>query len=119
MLEFFDSYNSIFPLYDRVAFDQNYELQYAGKPPTGVAWYASLNIIFCIGSMLAEHDNPQSVTAPDAKWKKYFRNVSSRFAELMFEECSLLAVQAICAMVRGHWLILGSRLTFTRLSFSR
>jgi hypothetical protein len=110
-LAFFDTYNSIFPLYDKATFYQNYDLQYSGKPPSDVGWYASLNIVLCLGNILSEIEDKTHISAGEETWKKYFRNVTNRFADLLFEESSLFAIQAICGMVRGHLCDFRAKLT--------
>jgi hypothetical protein len=107
LIGFFDTFNGIFPLYDRATFDKYYDLQYSGQPPCGPAWYASLNIVFCMGTMMSQVSSSEKAkqsfggynTAEDQLWK-YFRNACSCFVDLMFNDCSLLAVQAMCGMVR-------------------
>ncbi|EED21290.1 conserved hypothetical protein [Talaromyces stipitatus ATCC 10500] len=97
---FFESYNKLIPLYDRAAFDQNYELQYSGHPPSGPAWYASLNTVLCLGCLLLQvrarsnaADNPENRI-----WKKYLRNASGCLLDLLFGEASLEAIQALIGM---------------------
>lgn len=105
---YFNTFNSIFPLYDRKAFYESYELQYLDKPIGGLAWYASLNVVLCFGSMIL-HDDQDSKQFPYAESKdfreesgwKYFRNATGCFVDLLFRDCNLMAVQAILGMV-GH-----------------
>ena len=108
--DFFQSVNSIYPLYSRQVFDRYLEQQYSAYPPDDNAWYASLNIVLAIGSVfeqirlqgsvqlgsIIDHQNPSLVQA----WK-YFRNASSNFIELFFRNSKLMAVQAVIAMVRS------------------
>jgi hypothetical protein len=94
-------------LYDQKVFNEYYELQYAGKPAGGVAWYASLNIILCFGCMIWQDERREGelLTAENKPFQdeqgwKYFRNATSCFVDLMFGfSGNLMAVQAICGMV--------------------
>jgi hypothetical protein len=103
-LDFFVSYNSIFPLFDRVSFNEKYDLQYSGNPPDGSAWYASLNIVLCIGCLLLQvrSQKDPNIIPEEQIWNKYFRNASSCFLDLLFDDGSLLAIQALVGMVRDH-----------------
>lgn len=97
---YFNSYNSIFPLFDRGVFDKSYDLQYSGNPPSGPAWYACLNIVLCIGCLLfrVRPQGEPNNSPGELDWKKYFRNASSCFTDLLFEDGSLQAIQAIVGM---------------------
>jgi hypothetical protein len=104
---YFDTFISVFPLYDKTAFYEYYDLQYSGTPTGGTAWYASLNVVLCLGSMIL-HDERRERELPlaensnfrDEQGWKYFRNASSCFIDLMFGVYgNLMAVQAICGMV--------------------
>lgn len=97
-------------MYDRAAFNKNYDLQFSENPPNSLAWYASLNIVICLGSMVAQSHSQFEVNetfegydnfVKEQQWK-YFRNACSCFVDLMFKDYSLLAVQAICGMVRYY-----------------
>ena len=120
-LDFFDSYNSIFPLFDRGVFDKSYDLQYSGNPPSGPAWYACLNIVLCIGCLLFQvRPQGEPNNSPgDLNWKKYFRNASSCFTDLLFEDGSLQAIQAIVGMVSILGLICTQINVFIRLSSNK
>ncbi|KAH8586014.1 fungal-specific transcription factor domain-containing protein [Bisporella sp. PMI_857] len=87
---FFDHFNSIFPLYNRASFDEFLEHQYSGQPLGGVGWYASLNVVLCLGSMTLLVDECQS--------RGYFRNACGCFIDLMFKGSNLMALQAICGL---------------------
>lgn len=98
VLGFFDHFNSIFPLYNRASFDEFLEHQYSGQPLGGVEWYASLNVVLCLGSMILLVDERQS--------QGYFRNACGCFIDLMFKGSNLMALQAICglAMIQQFYL---------------
>jgi hypothetical protein len=104
---FFDTFNAVFPLLDRQAFNENYQFQYSGMPVGGPAWYAVLNVVLCLGSMICHahsQDNPELSCLygdefTEKRGWKYFRNACSCFTDLMFQDCNLMAIQAICGMV--------------------
>ena len=97
MAAYFDNFNNSFPLYDKDSvmerFGKDYYMVNREKDP---AWYASLNVIFLIGRSIAMHERE-----PHGVCEKYFRNATSVFSELLFNAPSLLAVQAMIAMVRS------------------
>ena len=104
----------MFPLFDRASFNEKFNLQYSGNPPSGPAWYAALNIVLCIGCLLFQirSQGPQNNTPEDPIWTRYFRNASSCFLDLLFEDGTLLAIQAIVGMVRDPPRRLGYELMF-------
>ena len=107
-LGYFETFNTMLPLYDRELFDTYYAQQYTAEPPSGAAWDASINVILAIGGLIAEvhsHVEGRKPAEPfsffqETPYSKYFRNAASRFLDLTFQEPSLLAVQAFCGMVR-------------------
>lgn len=106
-LAFFNTCNSIFPVFNRTIFDRRFERQYSDNPPTGTGWYASFNMVLAIGSALdTEHPlaNPNHIMrraldlsqGPSAKW---LRNATSVFLDIQFGPATLLSVQALVIMV--------------------
>ncbi|KAI9730852.1 MAG: hypothetical protein M1834_005570 [Cirrosporium novae-zelandiae] len=102
---FFGSINTAIPLFDQASFLQLYEKQYSSDPPRGAAWYASLNIVFAIGSMALALGEQGSTPEPVAQdqiepWSfwEYCRNAYSVFTELLFTSHNMLAVQALLGM---------------------
>ena len=101
------------PLYDWDIFDENFQRQYSDNPPSGAAWFASFNVVLSIGGLISEvHSEVEGrgqskenfflmnfPDAQDSQYERYFRNAASCFAELTFNEPSLMAVQALCGMV--------------------
>lgn len=112
-LGFFETFNTMLPLYDRDLFEQYYTRQYTASPPSGPAWYASINVVMAIGGMISEvhsqvegrgagKSSPFQMNFPemqDSLYSKYYRNATSCFLDLTFNEPSLMAVQAICGLV--------------------
>ena len=120
---FFETFNSVLPLFDRKTFEKYYEQQYQGTPIGGPAWYASLNVVLALGGSLAfahsqggamssngstiqpeealkSKSSSKGENVTDMLFWKYFRNACSCFVDLMFRDCNLMAVQAICGMVK-------------------
>jgi hypothetical protein len=102
-------------------FNESYDLQYSGKPPSGPAWYACLNIVLCIGCLLYQvrSQGDQSKPPGELNWKKYFRNASSCFIDLIFHDGSLQAIQAIVGMVGVPRLFEATFNIFIRLSSNK
>ncbi|OBT40737.1 hypothetical protein VE00_09779 [Pseudogymnoascus sp. WSF 3629] len=99
---FFGSLNPVIPLLDQASFMKLYEQQYSINPPRGASWYATLNIVFAIGSLAAtvgqRGSTPETALNDEAdRWNftDYFRNSCCVLAELMFESHNVLAVQAL------------------------
>ena len=101
------------PLYDWDMFHQYYARQYTADPPSGAAWFASINVVLGIGGMIMEvnskiegrdrgKENAPFKWFPDVQYSpysKYFHNATSCFIDLVFNEPSLMAVQALCGIV--------------------
>jgi hypothetical protein len=98
------------PLFDQDSLMELYEQQYSPNPPTGPAWYASMNIVFAIGSLAEALGEPNSIpelaldnsdyqNEPSAH-EQCFQNACGVFTELVFTTRSILAVQALLGMVR-------------------
>ncbi|KIM94323.1 hypothetical protein OIDMADRAFT_135861, partial [Oidiodendron maius Zn] len=103
---FFDTFNNVFPLFDRTTFYDAYSHQYAQQPIGGSAWYACLNVVLCLGSVFwhahihsKDHHLKTEISGfTEEKCWKYFRNACSCLTDLMFKDCNLMAVQAIIGM---------------------
>lgn len=111
LTEFFNGFGAIFPLFTKSIFMQRFERQYPITPSQDEAWYACVNVVFAIGSViLNKHQNygspkstgssPRSQNPEDEVWWKWFRNASSTYIDLQFREGNLNAVQAMIGMVR-------------------
>jgi hypothetical protein len=101
------------PLYDWDIFHHYYNRQYTADTPSGAAWFASINVVLGIGGMIKEvhseiegrgrgKENVFFNKFPDIQssaYSMYFRNATSCFTDLMFNEPSLMAVQALCGIV--------------------
>lgn len=117
MLGYFDTFNSVLPLFDKQTFYDLYTLQYAQQPIGGTAWYACLNIVLCMGSMIwfeSTQGKDLHMTAEidgftKSRCWKYLQNACSCLTDLMFGDCNMMAVQAIIGMVREPTLNLSWR----------
>ncbi|KAL4805909.1 fungal-specific transcription factor domain-containing protein [Aspergillus unguis] len=98
---FFESLNTLIPLYDERLFRALYDRQYSSDPETDVAWYASFNIVLAVGSMMSSqtqvHPPGPADFESDDTWQ-YFRHACSVFTDLLFTSRRLMAVQALLAM---------------------
>lgn len=74
------------------------------------AWYACVNVVFAIGSVIlnkhlargspsSSASSPRSQNLEDEVWWKWLRNATSTYIDLQFREGSLPAVQAMIGMV--------------------
>lgn len=113
-LVYFETFNTMFPLYDWEVFEQYYTRHYSSNPPPGAAWFASINVVLGIGSLISEIQSQidgrgqakaisfqTKVTGLESSsYEKYVRNATSCFTELVFDQPSLMAVQALCGMVK-------------------
>ncbi|TVY25243.1 putative transcriptional regulatory protein [Lachnellula hyalina] len=105
---FFITFNNVFPIVSRKVFNSYFERQYSANPPASTAWYALFNAVLCLGSIRTEGERDMHVrgsclidyTSNDQETGvEYFRNASSCFHELFFNEASLMAMQAMTLML--------------------
>lgn len=88
--------------------------QYPVTPEENVAWYANLNVVFAISLLVSDlsvsySDPTAKQPSPDGDilsnletmpWFGYFRNATSVFTQLQFNEGSLMGCHALCGLVR-------------------
>lgn len=105
--DFFQSFNSTFPLFAKDTFMEFFERQYSGHPPEKKSWYGALNIVLSIGCILheeTEHASVQTdhpfvgVNMPEMAWR-FFQNACSNLLNILFLDFDLLAVQTLVGMV--------------------
>ncbi|KUJ17595.1 uncharacterized protein LY89DRAFT_57986 [Mollisia scopiformis] len=107
--EFFNGFGAIFPLFSQPIFMERFVRLYPLTPSQDPAWYACLNVVFAIGSVIlnkqqtrnspcSSASSPRSSNPEDEVWWKWFRNASSTFLELQFREGNMSAVQAMIGM---------------------
>ncbi|TVY37027.1 putative transcriptional regulatory protein [Lachnellula subtilissima] len=105
---FFITFNNVFPVVNQKVFNSYFERQYSANPPASTAWYALFNAVLCLGSIRIEGERDMHIrgsclidyTSNDQETGvEYFRNASSCFHELFFNEASLMAMQAMTLML--------------------
>ncbi|TVY87454.1 putative transcriptional regulatory protein [Lachnellula willkommii] len=105
---FFITFNNDFPVLSRKVFNSYFERQYSANPPASTAWYALFNAVLCLGSIRTQSERDRHIrgsclidyTSNDQETGvEYFRNASSCFHELFFNEASLMAMQAMTLML--------------------
>ncbi|TVY12969.1 putative transcriptional regulatory protein [Lachnellula arida] len=105
---FFITFNNDFPVLSRKVFNSYFECQYSAIPPASTAWYALFNAVLCLGSIRTQSERDRhkrgscliDYTSNDQETGvEYFRNASSCFHELFFNEASLMAMQAMTLML--------------------
>ncbi|TVY39955.1 putative transcriptional regulatory protein [Lachnellula occidentalis] len=105
---FFITFNNVFPVVSQKVFNSYFEQQYSANPPSSTAWYALFNAVLCLGSIRAKGEGDRHIrgsclidyTSNDQETGvEYFRNASSCFHELFFNEASLMGMQAMTLML--------------------
>ncbi|KAG9245809.1 fungal-specific transcription factor domain-containing protein [Calycina marina] len=103
--EYFLSFNSIFPLFNRETFNPRFESQYSQNPPTidtDVSWYACFNMVLALGSAIISTSYPTRQYCDILESEvpsKYFANATSVFIDLQFGCPNLMTVQAVLAII--------------------
>jgi hypothetical protein len=106
-IDYFNSFNGTFPLFDRKMFFTYFDRQYSNDPPKSRSWYGALNIVLSIGCVIATDSTcfETIVGAPvtrasfvEFSWR-YFQNASSVLLDLLFLDNDLMAVQTLIGMV--------------------
>jgi hypothetical protein len=106
-IDYFNSFNGTFPLFDRKAFFAYFDRQYSNDPPKSRSWYGALNIVLSIGCVIATDSTcfetivGASVTRAnfvELSWR-FFQNASSVLLDLLFLDNDLMAVQTLIGMV--------------------
>lgn len=91
-------FNRALPLYDRATFHRYLVQQYSGIPPTSSSWYASFNMVLCLGYNCRRNGNPATSEEPMWGWG-YFQNAMSVLPDLIFRNPDTMSIQALLAMV--------------------
>ncbi|KAF7166297.1 hypothetical protein CNMCM6106_002155 [Aspergillus hiratsukae] len=103
---FFAYVNSTLPLFDQKRFMELFNAQYSDNPPTGVAWYASLNAVLGIGALVVEDEigvlstvlHPRQDTDSGGHVLSCLRNCYSVFTQLLYSCREVMGVQALIGM---------------------
>lgn len=96
--DYFGIFNRVMHLYDRATFDQYFALQYSNTPPETASWYASINLVLCIGSKCRTNERHPAPKEPTRVWG-YFQNAMSVVPELIFRNPTTMSIQALIGMV--------------------
>ncbi|RPA99789.1 hypothetical protein L873DRAFT_1806323 [Choiromyces venosus 120613-1] len=100
--DFFQNFNSMFPLFHRPTFEHLFEKQYSDDPPNHSGWYCAFNMLLAISFRLrithaAEPDEEHSISHVQKSWL-YFQNAATVLTELLLKNTDLLSIQAILGM---------------------
>ncbi|KAK5306061.1 hypothetical protein LTR99_001751 [Exophiala xenobiotica] len=93
---YFKDFNSVCPLFSQHTFMSLLERQYSATPCESAGWWASLNTVLAIITMLQALDNAPPATMERSR--DYFRNALAVFAELTIRGTDIIGVQALLAM---------------------
>ncbi|KAJ5623209.1 hypothetical protein N7490_011814 [Penicillium lividum] len=94
---YFGIFNRVLHLYDRATFDQYFAMQYSNNPPETASWYASINLVLCMGSKCRTNERHPAPEEPTRAWG-YFQNAMSVVPELIFKNPTTMSIQALIAM---------------------
>ncbi|WYZ42064.1 hypothetical protein EsH8_V_000959 [Colletotrichum jinshuiense] len=98
--EFFNSYNSIMPLFDQQTFMRMLSDWYSPSSQQPPATWAAINIAMALGYRCRlKHPGNMEVLAEDHKVQYHMRNVQSVVSELVTREEDLLGIQVLLGMV--------------------
>ncbi|KAG0640446.1 fungal-specific transcription factor domain-containing protein [Tuber brumale] len=100
--DFFQNFNTMFPLFHRPTFEHLFEKQYSDDPPNHSGWYGAFNMLLAISFRLrithaTEPDEEHSVSHVQKSWL-YFQNAATVLTELLLKNTDLLSIQAILGM---------------------
>jgi hypothetical protein len=96
--DYFGIFNRVLHLYDSATFDQYFVMQYSNIPPENASWYASINLVLCIGSRCRANERHLAPEEPTRAWG-YFQNAMSVVPELIFRNPTTMSIQALNGMV--------------------
>lgn len=99
--EYFENFNSAFPLFDREAFLSTFEDRYANdedEASSSTAWRACLNVVFALAHRFHSTASPNSQVEDSHAWG-FLQNALTMVAELSILKPELLAIQAILGIV--------------------
>lgn len=109
--DYFDHFNNIFPLMDHKEVEAQMSIQLCPDPAEDVAWYAAINMVFAIGSLLerlslrGRSEVGLMIDPTDLKFARswgYFSNCCSVLPDLLFQDTNLTGLAALVAMVGNH-----------------
>ena len=100
-LAYFDhSFDAIFGIVFRPAFETRLQQHFSREIHDDPAWYAVRNVVYASGCRILSSRDPSSTFADNHKtaWK-YFENAIAVHTELLITSTGLAAVQALALMV--------------------
>lgn len=83
---------------NRVTFDQYFAMQQSNIPPEHASWYASINLVLCIGSRCRANERHLAPEESTRAWG-YFQHAMSVVPELIFRTPTTMSIQALNGMV--------------------
>jgi hypothetical protein len=95
--DYFENFNSIFPLFHEPTFMHLVDKHYSLEPYDGSGWWASLNVALAIGHRLRVMSNAAGAEEDDVAWA-YLKNAMAVLSELTMRNTDLLSVQALIGM---------------------
>ena len=101
-VDFFQNFNTMFPLFHQQTIETLFEKYYGGTLPFESGWYASFNMMLAIGCRVRGAQSPN--IEEEAKGWSYFQNSASVLTELTLKNTNLLSIQAMLAMVSLHFI---------------
>jgi hypothetical protein len=93
LVDFFEGYNNMFPLFQPITFMQSFEQEYTRDRPEDATWWAILNIVIALSIRL----NPNRKELNDKAWE-YAQNAFSVIPDLAMKQADLTAIQALLGM---------------------
>jgi hypothetical protein len=98
---FEESYDAVFGVVFRPAFEARLQQHFEGGVPDDPAWYATRNIVYASGCRILSSKDPSTtfLESQQRAWK-YFENAISVHTDLLITPTGLLAVQALALMVK-------------------
>jgi hypothetical protein len=92
--EYFETFNTLFPLFNEDEFMQRTDWDYSAEPLADVAWWAALNVALAIGCRLRGMRTLQA-TELSRKAYGYMQNALNVTQDLTLRKPDLLGVQAL------------------------
>jgi hypothetical protein len=107
VLDYFNSFNATFPLFDRKTFSTYLDWHHSNDPPTSKSWYGALNIVLSIGCLTATASmrfvtiigGPSSRESFMDLSLRFFQNASSILTHLLISNSDLMGIQTLVGMV--------------------
>lgn len=95
--DFFENFNSLFPLFHEPTFMHLVERQYSSHPYEGSGWWACINVVLAIAHRIRVMSDVVSQQEDQKAWL-YLKNAMGVLTELTMRNQDLLSVQALYGM---------------------